>query len=278
MGIIKKLGKKILPPFIADFLKLFLKKSAANEITWTGSYESWNQVIRECSGYDDKEILTKTKDALLKVKAGLFSYERDSVLFEKLEIQWPLVACLQKIALETPHPLSVLDFGGSLGSTFFQNKSFMPLDIEWSVVEQNHIVECGSEYFEDEVLKFYQTIDQCKSQRNPQVLLLGSVLPYVEDPIELIKKILFYKFSYIIIDRTSFTEDPQNRLTLQTVPSEIYGATYPCWFFNQASFISLFKNKYEIISEIQNDANPLSFNNTSGSKMYWTGFFLKLKK
>lgn len=277
MAIFKKLGKKIFPPFVIDFLKLFQKKTSGNRIAWTGSYESWKQVISKSSGYDDSSILIKTKDALLKVKAGIFAYERDSVLFEKLELQWTLIACLQKVIIETSQPLSVLDFGGSLGSTYFQNKSFLPENIEWSIVEQTHIVSCGQKYFEDNNLQFYETIDLCKLKRNPSVILLGSVLPYIEDPIKWIKQIVDYEFPYIIIDRTSFTEDPINRLTLQTVPSEIYTATYPCWFFNKEFFLSFFTNKYHIISEIQNTSNPPSFFNENGNRMYWNGFFLKLK-
>ena len=277
MANIKKLGKKILPPIVIDFLKLFQKNKQGTAIVWNESYESWDKAISISSGYDDKAILEKTKEALLQVKSGAFAYERDTVLFEKLELNWNLIACLQKVIIETGNILSILDFGGSLGSTYFQNKSFLPNIIEWSVVEQFHVVSCGQENFEDEKLKFYPTIENCKLERNPSVLLLGSVLPYMEDPINWIEIFLKYEFKYIIIDRTSFTEDSPNRLTLQTVPSEIYSATYPCWFFNEERFLSLFSHKYDIISEVQNMVNPSNFYNENGNKMYWNGFFLKLK-
>lgn len=277
MANIKKLGKKILPPIVIDFLKLFQKNTKGSAIEWNDSYESWDKAILISSGYDDKAILEKTKEALLQVKSGAFAYERDTVLFEKLELNWNLIACLQKVIIETGNILSILDFGGSLGSTYFQNKSFLPNIIEWSVVEQVHVVSCGQNNFEDKKLKFYPTIENCKLERNPSVLLLGSVLPYMEDPINWIENFLKHEFKYIIIDRTSFTEDSANRLTLQTVPSEIYTATYPCWFFNEERFLSLFSHKYDIISEVQNLANPPHFYNENGNKMYWNGFFLKLK-
>ena len=41
---------------------------------------------------------------------------------------------------------------------------------------------------------------------------------------------------YILIDRTYFYEDQDDRLTIQKVSPTIYDASYPCWIFSQDKF------------------------------------------
>ena len=64
--------------------------------------------------------------------------------------------------------LSVLDFGGSLGSTYYQNKKFLDSldDVSWNIVEQKHFVDAGKEDFEDERLRFSYDIESCVVKKN----------------------------------------------------------------------------------------------------------------
>jgi len=216
---------------------------------WSGDYSNWIEAQSKCSGYESDVILEKCKTSLLKVKKGEAVYERDSVLFDKIQYSWGLLAGLQKAALENDGKLCVLDFGGSLGSTYYQNKDFIsPLkELKWCIIEQPHFVDCGKEYFEDEILKFYSTIEECMSVHKPSVLILSGVLQYLEKPYEWIEKITRLEIPYIIIDRTSFIEGAKDILTIQRVPESIYQASYPAWFFNQSIFESYFKNIYNCL-------------------------------
>lgn len=58
--------------------------------------------------------------------------------------------------------LKVCDFGGSLESTYYQNKKFLDkiTDVSWGVVEQRHFVDAGKKDFEDDRLKFFNTVDE----------------------------------------------------------------------------------------------------------------------
>ena len=91
------------------------------------------------------ELLEKVKSSALKVKKGEAAFERDSVVFEKEDHAWHVVASLLLIASRNGNKLHVLDFGGSLGSQYFQNKRFFEhlSEFSWSVVEQQNFVECG---------------------------------------------------------------------------------------------------------------------------------------
>ncbi len=143
----------------------------------------------------------------------------------------------------------MLDFGGSLGSTYFQNKKFLDgLDsVSWSIVEQKHFVDVGRSDFGDERLKFYYDVESCIEKEKPNILLVSSVLQYIEKPYELLDELLKNDFEFVIFDRTPFATDDKEKIKLQVVPPFIYRASYPCWFFEFDHLISKFKNKYELV-------------------------------
>lgn len=237
-----KLKQKIqyfLPPIIVNFLKRVLPKRYG----WKGDYASWQEAENTSSGYDSSEILKRVKNSTLKVKKGEAVYERDSVLFKKIQYSWPLLSGLMLAAAKSSGSLRVLDFGGSLGSTYFQNKRFLDkLDrVSWSIVEQNHFVEVGREEFEDERLKFYYNISECVKNENPNVLILSGVLQYIEKPIEILQEILKYGFDIVLIDLTAVSSKNQ-RLTIQVVKPEISKASYPCWMLDESKIKKVFKN------------------------------------
>lgn len=280
MAKIKIILKAFIPPLaIFIFRKYVYKKVSSSKNNWTGSFSNWEIVSKVASGYDQTVILEKSKIALLKVKSGQAIAERDTVLFNEPIYCWPLLFLLLKLGIENNGYLSVLDFGGSLGSSYFQNKNLIEKNIklEWNIIEQPHFVECGKQYFEDHNLKFYYTIDECFNNSEPKILLLNSVLPYLRNPYEWINNFQKFHFSFIIIDRTSFIYDDIDRLTLQTVSKEIYEASYPCWFFNENNLMSSFAEKYEIFSFFDNPANPSSFLTQDGKEAYWKSIILKRK-
>jgi len=56
------------------------------------------------TGYDSERILGKVRDSLLKVKRGEAVYERDSVLFDKVQYSWPAGRpALDRIPKWKPH-------------------------------------------------------------------------------------------------------------------------------------------------------------------------------
>lgn len=234
-----------MPPIVFDLIKIFKK----NRYGWHGSYESWDEARRISDGYAKSDILEKVKNSLLLVKEGKAVYERDSVLFDSIEYSWPLLSGLMLGAARNSGDLSVLDFGGSLGSTYYQNKKFLDrLDsVSWSIVEQKHFVDVGKIDFEDERLRFYYDVKSCVESEKPNVLLLSSVLQYIEKPYELLDELLKYNFDFVIFDRTPFGVANKDIIKLQTVPPSIYTASYPCWFFDQNRLLNYFENKYKLV-------------------------------
>ncbi len=269
--------KNITPPIIIKMVNHF-RLSKQDSITWSGEYQSWETSMKHCEGYDSAMILETCKKSLLKVKNGEAIYERDGVLFDKIYYSWALLAMLQRAALENNSELCVLDFGGSLGSSYFQNMDFLKSvkNMKWCIVEQPHFVKCGIQYFQNEELQFYYSIEECLKQNKPQVLLLSGVLQCLEQPNYWIDKLSTYGFPYIIIDRTAFIDNNQAILTVQNVPPSMYAASYPSWFFNFEQFVDLFSKNYTVLS-VFNSIIDNSIILKGNKPANWKGILLQKK-
>jgi putative methyltransferase (TIGR04325 family) len=145
----------------------------------------------------------------------------------------------------------VLDFGGSLGSLYFQVRTQLPDCgfLRWRVVEQPAFVEAGRREFQNGELEFYSSVAAACDAGMPDVLLLASVLPYLPAPFEILARLLETGAPWILVDRTGFTRDGGSRLTIQRVPRSIYPASYPCWFLDRAEFLSHFAGRYRLTSD-----------------------------
>lgn len=242
----KKIGRKIIT--VLEFIKTKYKEINHGKYGFSGDYKSWQEVEKLSEGYSSSDILEKTLESTLKVKNGEAVFERDSFIFDKIQYSWALLACLFKVAAEHKNELNVLDFGGALGSHYFQNKEFLkPIKIKkWTVVEQEHYVNAGNEKIADGVLNFVNSIDKVK---DANVLILSSVLQYLPDPYEWLEKLINKGTDYIIIDRTAFSLENRDRLTLQVVPPSIYDAKYPAWFLDEKKFLSAFAGKYDLVTD-----------------------------
>jgi putative methyltransferase (TIGR04325 family) len=273
MAKIKELFKAFIPPIL---LKVLNRMSGLKQEMWSGDFATWAEAVKASTGYNSDEILEKCKLSLLKVKNGEAVYERDSILFDRIEYSWPLLSAMLLVAAQNNGKLKLLDFGGSLGSTYYQNRKFLNeiKEINYNIVEQEHFVEVGNEIFEDNILKFYKSIEECLlGQQKIELLILSSTIQYLESPPDFIVNLLRYNIPYILVDLTPFYIDKGDRLTIQQVSPKIYPASYPCWILNYDKFRNQFLNNYDIFSEHE---NGLSIN-VDGQTIIYRGFLLKLK-
>lgn len=238
-----------VPPLIMQLLRA---KMPPKGVHWIGDYSSWEEARQASKGYDDGLILERIKTAALKVKQGEAVAERDGVLFDEIQYAWPVLAGLMWIAAQSRGELNLLDFGGSLGTSYFHARWFLQAlsKVRWSIVEQKPFVEVGKEYFEDHELRFYYDMGTCIKEQSPKVILISSVLSYLQNPYALLDEVIANNFEFILLDRTPFLlEGRRDRLTVQVVPPEIYPSSYPSWFFNKDKFYNFFQKKYDMIAE-----------------------------
>lgn len=251
---------RFLLPYINDFLPPVLLKclrrmfQPRHEALFVGPFQSWNQASRLSTGYVSQDILEKVLAATLKVKNGEAVYERDSVLFNEIEYSWPVASGLMWAAARNNGQLSVLDFGGSLGSSYFQNRKLFEglKELRWSVIEQEHFVNAGKSYISNEHLCFYSSIEECLFQENPNVILLSSTLQYLKDPHSMLDELLNVGADIFIFDLTITNKSSKDMPYVQNVPENIYKASYPVWAISESKlYESLYRRGYKKIASFQ---------------------------
>jgi putative methyltransferase (TIGR04325 family) len=250
---------------------------APGAIQFTGDYRSWAEARAASAGYDLPAILEKQVAAASKVRDGVAPYERDTVVFSEIEHSFPLLAALLHAAAADGNRLSVLDFGGALGSSYYQNRGLLGhiAQLRWSIVEQPHFVDAGRKMFEDDRLRFYESIGRCLAAERPNVLLLSSVLQYLEAPFEFAAGLAQLGIAHLVVDRTPMTAEAPTRLTVQQVPPSIYRASYPCWIFNAAELRSAFAGAWDRVFEFE--AHVGTVIDLGDAKARYGGFFLRRK-
>ena len=261
---------------------MFFRKKKNNinnksDYGWRGNYSSWEDALRYSGGYEATNILEKVKDSLLKIKLGEAVYERDSVLFDKKEYSWGVLAILMKAAVESEGKLNLIDFGGSLGSSYFQNRDFLSSlsEIKWNVVEQKSFVDTGKQFFENEELNFFYDLKSCVIETKSRVFFSSGTIQYLSDPFQFLKMLKNFDFKYLVFDRIAFIDVEKDLLTVQRVPPEVYDASYPAWFFNYDKFVRFFEDKYVLVSDFDNGFTAPAI--VEKRRAYWRGFIFKKK-
>ena len=175
-------------------------------------------------------------------------------------------------AISKTKSLTVFDIGGSLGSTFYQHKKFIESNIRaWNIIEQQNFVTKGNRDYSSDILRFKyglpDTID-----RESSFFLLSSTLQYLESPYDYMESISDLKPHYIFIDKTPFSCDNKDYLTVQHITEPIYNATYPAWHFSESKLLVSLQN-YEPYFTFNTYASVI--NECRNFTSTFKGFFLK---
>jgi len=248
---IARLGYRTLQRNLRRWLNIATSNKNPDTLGLSGNYSTWAAAAANSDGYDAENILEKTATALRKVKHREAVYERDSVLFDEVQYAWPLLAALMWVAARCGGKINVMDFGGSLGSTYFQNRAFLDSiqDVRWNIVEQLSHVLSGQRQFQDERLRFFESIDACVAESQPDVVLLSGVLQYLERPYDILDALRQTDARFLLVDRTPFWAGSGDRLCVQSVPKEIHRASYPSWIFSLPLFRSILSLHWDVICE-----------------------------
>jgi putative methyltransferase (TIGR04325 family) len=84
------------------------------------------------------------------------------------------------------------------------------------------------------------------------VLLLSSVLQYLQDPWQSLTEMLKLPIPHVVLDRTAVLRGGESSLlSVQHVPASIYRATYPAWFLAKNQLHDCFLKGHTVISTWQ---------------------------
>ena len=250
-----------VPPLLWEFARKLMSQEHQREpIRFTGDFSNWETALRQTTGYAEPVILERTRAALVRVRDGLAPGERDSLILPEPDSPQGVLAALLRAAAERDGKLRVLDFGGSLGSTFFQCRGYLKVlsELHWIIVEQPAVVACGQAEFSNNQLSFAADLESVLQAADPpDVVVLSSVLSYIPAPHELLERLVRQRVRYIVIDRTACWSGNRDRLAIQYIPEWIYPASYPAWFFVESGLHAHFASDYDRIASYASADQPL---------------------
>jgi putative methyltransferase (TIGR04325 family) len=219
-----------------------------------GKYSSFAQAALDSSGYNDNVILDRVTNITEMRKNRLIISERDGFILHNIEIPIQIKSFIQSL-LFSNRPLQVLDFGGGLGSWYFDfvdifGKSSVA---KWLIIEQENFVKSGSKNFEDGTLNFneYAAFDLIPQKFD--FVVFSSVIQYLENPYEVLSEIYTIDVPYLIINRTPFWIGEFDRCAIQRNKS--FGESYPSWILSEPGFKKFIHTKWEILDEFYSSDN-----------------------
>ena len=243
---LRALLRDLTPPLL---LKAVRRTDRGRGLRFDGDYASWQDACKGSGSYGSAEVSRYVFEAELKVKRGEAADARDGVCFDKIQFSLPVMAALARATAMRAGALRVLDFGGAFGGLYRQFKAFMPAaGLAWTVVEQPHYVELGRTHFQNQDLRFAASFDEALDDKPADVVLLSSVLQYLPEPYEAVGRIAIAATPHVVIDRTPCSRLARDVLTVQTVPPEIYPASYPCWIFSRQRLEAAFDATHDLVS------------------------------
>jgi putative methyltransferase (TIGR04325 family) len=214
-------------------------------IGFAGPFPSWPAAVQASRGYDDRLIAQGVVEAVREVEAGRAAMERDGFLLPTPEYPYPLIAAALRQANQNGGRLTVLDFGGSLGSSYRAVRPWLKgiPTVRWHIVEQPVFVETGNREFASDELVFHTQISDVPDL--PDLVLVSGVLMYLENPHLHLSALLDLKADTVIIDRTATQSGEEDLLCVEHVQCPAYTASYPCWLLSLSRLQQTYAGRYD---------------------------------
>lgn len=214
-----------------------------------GDYSSWGEALAACHGYADTRILERVRAGTRQVCAGQAAYERDGVAFSAPRSNHPLLAAFFRVAAQSGGRLRIIDFGGALGSLYWQHRASLGnlREIDWRIVEQPHFIEAGRKEFASGALSFWVDLPSAVAAGPVDLILLSGVIQYLAEPYKLLDEVIGAGAEWLFADRLPLLRGRRDRLAIEHVPPEIGEASYPAWFLSRERFEGAMAQRYSVV-------------------------------
>ena len=233
-------------------------------------FSSFAEAAAASEGYDSTDIANRAEEAARAVISGKAAFERDGTTFSDPDPRWPVVAGLL-LGRREGQPLRVLDIGGGLGSSYWQNRGVLEAglsgqSLQWTVVEQPSMVQRAAS-LPPHGIQYVERV----ADANPEevdCVLLSSSLQYLDEPHLTLVDSLKSGARVLVIDRTPMASISTDIPCVQITPPHIYRASYPVWVFSQAHLESALKD-WAIVAGFPGIEPDMK--TTSGVAFSWRG-------
>jgi putative methyltransferase (TIGR04325 family) len=259
---LKKTAKLISPPILLESVRKLKRYFSRSHVMHYGAFEgpmsSWEEAIAHSDGWDASVITEKILASALKVRDGIAEFQQDTVIRDKILYSTTIVAfLLLALALSRQKGrLDIMDFGGSLGTNYFQYRKIIKqlheTPFKWNVIELPAIAQLGLRHFANANLNFFESLDHAINELGqlPDAFLFTGSLQYVAEPLSLIDKVISSGAKLLAFDRLLVAPTEEHAIFIQRPDPEIfYPSTYPVWCFSKDRFIEHLMSKRFILVE-----------------------------
>lgn len=220
----------------------------SGKIYFSNEKKNWLSAVKSSKSYSDEVIFNKIKKIYDNLSdKNLEFYERDGLILRHKPDEEDLIKFL-KDKIDINNTFEVLDYGGSLGSRFFSNFNFIKNNkIKWNIVEQKNFVQYGNKFLQNDVLSFYNNLEECLSKKKVNCVIFSGSLQYLENYDEILKKIKTFGIRYIFLDNLPLANYAKHRIFVQNISKKIYKSSYPIRIFSKEFFLDeIKKHKFNV--------------------------------
>ncbi len=201
---------------------------------WEGIYSSFSQVPVEGPGFDGEVWLNNSlkKMAVLRLEA-----EKSALLPPPSNLREILLPLVAAVVYQEQRKLKILDFGGSIGFTYYQTVRALPgaERVEYHIVERESVCVAGRKFFSEANgnLFFHEELP---GKGVFDIVYLGSTLHYIDDWQGLLSQICKLSPKYLLL-----VEVPAGDIPTFITAQHHYSSRIPVRFFNINELLSVAK-------------------------------------
>jgi putative methyltransferase (TIGR04325 family) len=147
--------------------------------------KNWESAVSGSSGYQSPQTISTIEDSDPVVDK--WTADQNFLGNRYLQVASAILSGLNFEKLKSDTPLRVLDIGGGLGEYFFLLSDNLPnLKFEWLILETPALCELAkSKHADSSGISWTDALND--SSQSFDIVLLSSVIQYVEKPFELIE-------------------------------------------------------------------------------------------
>jgi putative methyltransferase (TIGR04325 family) len=246
----KDILRQLTPPAVWSLAARVRSGAVQRMPQFEGPFDSWEVAKARADGWDAQVITDKTVAAARRVRDGLAAVEQDGV--ERTNIPYSsTILSFIALVLAKHRAIELIDFGGGLGSNYFQNRKIVRatgLPVRWNVVERAALAEIGAREFQTDELRFFPSLAEI-SPKCDSVVFTGSFQCLATpDPV---LDGFAAETRILAFDRLIVSPEAIDRIYVQHPdPVMFYRATYPTWCFSKAGFIDrLAKRGFTLVED-----------------------------
>jgi putative methyltransferase (TIGR04325 family) len=245
----KQAARAVTPPLLWELARRLKsgqpKPEAARPTVFTGPLASWADALRQSDGWDAPAITRKTLEVSRQVRDGTIAFQQDTIAHESVRYSATVLAFLLLATSGRTGRCEIIDFGGSLGTHYYQNRKILAQitgsTVGWNIVERPDIAALGREHFREPGLTFFASLAEAKAALSapPAAFLFSGSLQCLEEPFRALDDAVALGARVLAFDRLLVSPGERHEIYLQRPnPQRYYRATYPAWCFAKGPFIA----------------------------------------